>query len=183
MHGVRSGCLTRMDRGWKGSNHAGRVLEPMTMQPRAVPLLARLCLVCLFPFSALDKIVHRKQAMTQARSAPVPAPGALLNVAIAVELVAPVCIVTGRLARPAAAVLAGFCAVTALLYHPFWTHDDLMARGESQGREEFWEFLKNFGLVGGLMLVVLGRELDGVAEVVRHPLAPPAGSRGPSQLR
>ncbi len=144
---------------------------------RAVLLLARLCLVCLFPPSALDKIVHRRQAMTQARSAPVPAPGALLDVAVVVELIAPVCIVTGRLARPAAGVLAGFCAMTAVLYHPFWTHDDLLARGRSQGREELWEFLKNLGLVGGLMLVVLGGELDGVAQVVRHPLAPVAGTR------
>lgn len=149
------------------------------MQQRAVPLLARLCLVCLFPFSALDKIVHRRQAMAQARSAPVPAPGILLDVAIAVEVIAPVCIVTGRLARLAAAVLAGFCAVTALLYLPFWTHDDLLARGKSQGREELWEFLKNFGLVGGLLLVVLGRELDGVGGIMRHPPAPPAGTRIP----
>ena len=144
------------------------------MQQRAIPLLARICLVCLFPFSALDKVVHRREAMKQAESGILPDPGALLDLAIAVEAIAPVCIVTGRLARPAAGVLAGFCAVTALVYHPFWTYEDLMARGKSQGREEFWEFLKNFGLVGGLLLVMLGKELDPVTEVVRHPLAPPA---------
>ena len=74
---------------------------------------------------------------------------------VAVEAIAPLCIVTGRGDRQAATVLAGFCAATALLYHPFWTHDDLFAKGKSKGREELWEFLKNFGLIGGLMYVAL----------------------------
>ncbi len=61
-----------------------------------------------------------------------------------------------------AAALAAFCAATAVLYHPFWQHDDLFAKGKSTGREEFWEFLKNFGLAGGLMLVAL-EDKDGRA--------------------
>ena len=68
-------------------------------------------------------------------------------------MVAPFCIVTGKFDRPAAAVLAGFCAVTAVGCHQFWTYDDLRAPGKSKGREEMWEFLKNFGLVGGLLMV------------------------------
>ena len=109
--------------------------------------------------------------------------GILLDVAIAVEAIAPVCIVTGRLARPAAGVLTAFAPRPPCCITRFWTHDDLLARGTSTGREEFWEFLQNFGLVGGLLLVVLGRELDSVAEVVHHPLAPPAGIRTPSRGR
>ena len=117
--------------------------------------LTRLSLVVLFPFSAADKIFHWGQAMKQAKSGPPPFADAapeLLLAGIAVEAIAPVCIVTGRRDREAAALLAGFCAATAVLYHPFWTHDDLFAEGKSTGREEMWEFLKNFGLVGGLML-------------------------------
>ncbi len=102
---------------------------------RTISFIARLCLVCLFPPSALDKVIHRKQALGQARSGILPDAPALLNVAIAVETIAPICIVTGRYDRKAAGVLAGFCASTALLYHQFWTHDDLMADGKSQGRE------------------------------------------------
>lgn len=79
-----------------------------------------------------------------------------MTAAIAAELLTPLAIVSGRKDREAAALLAGFCTATAVLYHPFWTHGDLLAKGKSKGREEFWEFLKDLGLVGGLMFVALG---------------------------
>ena len=142
-------------------------------QPRTVSFLARLCLVCLFPFSALDKVINRKEALQQAASGVLPDPPLLLDAAIVVEALAPVCILTGRGDRAAAGVLAGFCAVTALLYHPFWKSTDFWAEGKSEGREHFWEFLKNFGLVGGLLLVVFGRELDSPLSVLRHPISTP----------
>ena len=122
-----------------------------------VPLALRLCLVCLFPFSAADKVINRKAAMKQVRSGPLPGGAALLAAGIVVEAVTPVCIVTGRGDRAAAAVLAGFCVATAVFYHPFWTYGDLTARGRAKGREELWEFLKNFGLAGGLLAVACGR--------------------------
>lgn len=117
-------------------------------------LVSRLCLVVLFPFSALDKVLHWNEALEQANSGPLPGGPALLAAAIVVESVTPVCIVTGRRDREAAAMLAAFCVATGVLYHPFWTYDDLGAKGHSKGRDEFWEFLKNLGLVGGLLMVV-----------------------------
>ena len=65
------------------------------------------------------------------------------------------CIVAGWQAPLAALVLAAFCAVTALLYHPFWKHGDFWASGASVDRGHFWDFTKNFGLVGGLLLLAL----------------------------
>ncbi len=139
----------------------------------AVPLLARVCLVVLFPFSALDKILHWKDALQQADSSFLPrATGPVLLVAaIVVELVAPVCIVAGWHDRLAALVLAGFCVATALLYHRFWNSADFWVRGQSKGRTQFWDFLKNFGLVGGLLLVVVGAQLVPVSTVIEHPLS------------
>ena len=121
-------------------------------------LVSRACLVCLFPFSALDKIRHREQALEQARSGPLPDAPLLIDAGTVIEAVAPLCIVTGKFDRPAAFLLAGFCAATALLYHPFWTYDDLRAPGKSKGRDEMWEFLKNLGLVGGLLTVAFPRQ-------------------------
>ena len=132
--------------------------------------IARVCVVVLFPFSAADKIFNWEQAIKQAKSGPAPfahAAPELLLAGIAVEAITPFCIVTGRRDREAAALLAGFCASTALLYHPFWTHDDLFAKGKSTGREELWEFLKNFGLVGGLMLVALDERKTGTSSPQR----------------
>lgn len=125
-----------------------------------VPVLARVLLVWLFPFSAIDKMLHWDDAMEQARSSIVPASWApfLLVCAMAAELVLPVCIVAGWLAPESALVLAAYCAVTALLYHRFWACGDFWKkRGPSKGRTHFWDFLKNFGLAGGLLYIVIGR--------------------------
>ncbi len=148
------------------------------------PLLLRVCLVVLFPFSAFDKIVNWNAAMKQAGNAA--AAPALLIAGIAVEVVTPICIMLGWHDRLAAFVLAGFCAVTAVLYHQFWRFPDFWRFKDGEGLQHFWEFLKNFGLVGGLGLIVLAPRTLPVTEVVRHPLAstyvsgPHAGAVRPS---
>ena len=121
--------------------------------------IARVCLVVLFPFSAADKVFNWNEAIKQAKKGPMPeAAPFMLAAAIGTEALTPVAIVTGWHGREAAALLGGFCTATALLYHPFWEHDDLFKKGKSTGREELWEFLKNFGLVGGLLFIVCERK-------------------------
>jgi putative oxidoreductase len=140
------------------------------MSSAAVWLIARLCLVVMFPFSAADKIWHWKASLAQTEQAHLPGGRLMLLAAIAIEGLTPICIVTGFLDRPAAALLALFCVVTAFLYHPFWTYPDLLAPGAaSQGRDHFWQFVKNFGLVGGLLLVIFAGSLQTPAQVLSHP--------------
>jgi putative oxidoreductase len=134
-----------------------------------LPLLLRICLVVLFPFSALDKILNWPAALRQAGS--VVLPRTLLVLAILVETVTPVCIVTGWHDRAAAFLLAGFCVVTAVLFHQFWRFADFWRFQEGEGLEHFWEFLKNFGLVGGLGLVMLGARPLALSEAAAHPFA------------
>ncbi len=133
------------------------------------PLLLRICLVVLFPFSALDKIVNWDGAMKQAGT--IPFKPAMLVASIVVEFATPACIVTGWHDRLAAFILAGFCLVTAVLFHQFWRFADFWRFREGEGLEHFWEFLKNFGLVGGLGLIVLAPRALPVSEVLLHPLA------------
>jgi putative oxidoreductase len=133
------------------------------------PLLLRISLVILFPFSGLDKIVNWGSAMKQAGS--LPFKPAMLVLSIIVEFVTPVCIVAGWHDRLAALILAGFCVITAVLFHQFWLYPDFWRFNEGEGLEHFWEFLKNFGLVGGLGLIVLAPRTLPVSEVVLHPLA------------
>ena len=118
--------------------------------------VARILLVCMFPFSALDKVIHWDEALAQANSSVLPGGQVLLVLAMALEMGAPIFIVTRCFDVPAAWLLMAFCIVTALLYHPFWTQGDFWAKGESQARTHFWDFTKNLGLAGGLMLVALG---------------------------
>jgi putative oxidoreductase len=135
-----------------------------------LPILARVCLVIMFPFSAYDKIVHWDEAMAQARTSPLPGPAALLIAAIIVEFLTPICIVLGWHDRLAAFILAGFCAVTALLYHPFWKSPGFWSQ-PGEGRAHFWDFWKNFGLVGGLLLLVIGGSFAPAAFILHHPLS------------
>lgn len=134
-------------------------------------LVARIFLVAMFPFSAIDKVWHWRNALAQTESARLRGGKFMLVAAIAVEGVTPFMIVFGVWDRPAAFVLAGFCVVTAVLYHPFWRGPDFFSgRDDSVAREHFWQFLKNFGLVGGLALVMFAGRLAEATSVV-HPSA------------
>lgn len=136
-----------------------------------IPFLIRLCLVVLFPFSALDKIFDWNGALTQAKSSFLPGAPVLLLLGIMVELITPVCILVGWHDRLAAFVLADFCIITALLYHNFWHYPDFWVKGDSKARAHFWDFLKNFGLVGGLLLITFGATLTPIGQVALHPLS------------
>jgi len=152
----------------------------MTLINDYAPLLLRICLVVLFPFSGLDKILNWGSAIKQAGN--IPFKPAMLVASIAVEFVTPVCIVTGWHDRLAAFILAGFCVITAVLFHQFWRFADFGRFKDGEGLQHFWEFLKNFGLAGGLGFIVLAPRTLPVTEVVQHPLAstrvvgPQAGS-------
>jgi putative oxidoreductase len=143
----------------------------MTPATIAVLLVARICLVAMFPLSALEKIFDRRAALAQAKSSWVPDAPLLLVLAILVEGITPICIVFGWHDRLAAFVLAGFCVVTAVLYHPFWAFPNFWSDPHSESREHFWQFVKNFGLVGGLLLVVFAGSLTAPAQVIAHPLS------------
>jgi len=135
-----------------------------------LPFLARVCLVIMFPFSGLDKIVHWRDALKQANSSFLPGGKTLLVLAIVVEFVTPACVVVGWHDRLAAFVLAGFCVVTALLYHPFWNYPSFWSKA-GDGRAHFWDFLKNLGLVGGLLLLTIGGTPLSISAVLTHPLS------------
>jgi len=121
---------------------------------------ARICLVAMFPFSAVDKVIHWRNSLVQTESSGLPGGTIMLVAAIIVEAVTPIMIVSGWYDRLGAFILAGFCFVTAFLYHPFWRYNDFWSPDDkSVAREHFWQFLKNFCIVGGLLLVMFGGPL------------------------
>ena len=134
-------------------------------------VILRVCLVVIFPFSTLDKIFNWDGALKQAKEGVLPGGPVLLVAAMFVEVGTSVCIVAGIFDRAAASLLAFYCIVTAILYHQFWAQGDFFARGDSKGRTHFWDFLKNFGLVGGLGLIILGAPLASVGYVALHPFS------------
>ena len=77
----------------------------------------------------------------------------LLVLAMIVELFTPPMIVFGIYDGIAAFVLAGYCAVTGIVYHAFWSYPRFW-RPDSEGYPHIWDFFKNFAIVGGLIFVM-----------------------------
>jgi putative oxidoreductase len=142
--------------------------------PILVTIAERYLLVVLFyPFSALDKIINFKGAVAQARQT-VSSDGAatiLILVGLTVEIFMPLGILTGTADRLAAFILAGYCGVTALLWKQFWTPGDFWHRGDSKARDLFWDFLKNFSLAGGFLLITFGTTSATVGRFFDNPLS------------
>jgi putative oxidoreductase len=70
----------------------------------------------------------------------------------------PLAILTCTADRAAGLVMAGYCLVTALLWEQFSKPGDFWHAGDSRARELFWDFLKNFSLAGGFLLLVAGAQ-------------------------
>jgi len=139
-----------------------------------IAFAVRLCLVGLFmPFSALDKVLNFPAAVDQAASAVRPRALAVVLIlgGFSIELAMSLAVLTGVADRLAALVLGGYCIVTALLWKQFWRTPDFRLRGPSQGRELFWDFMKNLSVAGGFLLLAFGVDGSGVPLMAHHPLA------------
>jgi putative oxidoreductase len=139
-----------------------------------VSLIVRYGLVMLFlPFSALDKIVGFDGAVKQAQEVFKPRMLAIaaLLCGLGIEIVMSLGVVSGFADRMAALIMAAYCAATAILYKRFWAQGDFWAAGDSKGRGLFWDFLKNFSLGAGFLLIVIGTDGSGLRPFLAHPLA------------
>jgi putative oxidoreductase len=96
---------------------------------------------------------------------------ALICVGIFVELVMPLGILSGIADRLAAFVMAGYCGITALLFKRFWEPGDFWHAGDSKGRTLFWDFLKNFSLAAGFLIITIGIDGRGLQAFLSHPLS------------
>ena len=103
--------------------------------------LGRLLLSLIFVVSGVGKI--GAYAGTQAYMDSMGVPGVLLPLVIALEILGGLAIIVGWQARIAAFLLAGFCLLSAVLFH-----------GNIGDQGEQIQFLKNLGLAGGFLLIV-----------------------------
>ena len=103
--------------------------------------LGRLLLSLIFVVSGVGKI--GAYAGTQAYMDSMGVPGVLLPLVIALEILGGLAIIVGWQARIAAFLLAGFCLLSAVLFH-----------GNIGDQGQQIQFLKNLGLAGGFLLIV-----------------------------
>jgi putative oxidoreductase len=132
----------------------------MTRQDELLAFIARLCLVLIFPFSALNKIFDHQSAIAQAAHGWIPLPASVAVVLLVLggtlEVVGPVCILSGFFRRQAALLFIFYVTVTAVLFHNFWSFP---FNGDAWN-QNFWPFLKNLGLAGGFLYIAADAKMQ-----------------------
>jgi putative oxidoreductase len=136
----------------------------MTQQYQFLDFIARLCLIILFPFSALQKIFDPQAAMAQAAHGWIPLPPTVAAVLLVLggmlEVIGPVCILANFYHRQAALLFIFYVIVTAVLYHNFWS----FSFNGDEWNQNFWPFLKNFGLVAGFLYVATDAKMQSLRD-------------------
>ena len=110
-------------------------------------LIGRILISALFLISAFNKIFNLEGSMGWMESFGVP--GFLIFPAIAIEIILPILVIVGYQARMAAGILAIFCLATAFLFH-----------FDFSSQTQFISFLKNIGLAGGFLFIVVNGTKD-----------------------
>ena len=115
---------------------------PLTTLEPAIALLGRVLLAAIFVHEAWSKLAGYDRAVTYMQAFGLP--GALLPLAIAVELGGGLLVAAGLFTRWAALPLAGFCVVTALIFHT-----------KLNSVNELLHFEKDFAIAGGFLMLFL----------------------------
>lgn len=124
----------------------------MPARPKQLDALARCMMSLLFLVSGLGKLAE--PAATQAYMHAYHVPGILLWPAAAWEIVAGVLLVTGLWVRPLAILLAGWCILTAAIFHT-----------DFADQNQLMNFLKNLTMAGAFAVIAAagapGMSIDG----------------------
>lgn len=118
--------------------------------------LARPLLASAFVAGGISALRQPGPHVEAARTAGLSEPEKLVRIHAVVDVVAGLSLATNRLPRVAALALAGSVVPSTAVAHPFWQEKDKQARSQQQT-----QFLKNLGLLGGLLLATAdtgGRE-------------------------
>jgi putative oxidoreductase len=113
----------------------------MNSQQNLADLAGRVLISAIFLVSGLGKIAG--YAGTQGYMESMGVPGVLLPLTIALEVGGAIAIIVGYRTRLAAFLLAGFCVLSALIFH--------RALGD---QVQFIMFMKNLAIAGGFLLLV-----------------------------
>ena len=120
----------------------------MTALQQNLPLLGRILLGLIFVLSGIFKIPGWEGTLGFMAAKGVPFAPLFVVGAIVLEIVGGLAVIVGFQARIAAAALAVFSVLAALIFHNFWT----LTGFEQQG--EMVHFLKNLAMAGGLLFIV-----------------------------
>jgi len=118
---------------------------PALQNPLA--LLGRILLAILFIRYGFEKVVAFEGTVNYIAAKGLPMPAVLAALATVVELGGGILLAIGLLTGWSALALAGFCILTAFLFHAYWTLPAAQQMGEQIS------FFKDLALAGGLLVV------------------------------
>jgi len=111
-------------------------------------LVGRLLLAIVFIKYGFEKVTGFEGTVGYIASKGLPMPSVLAALATLVELGGGILVAIGLFTRWAALAIAGFCVLTAILFHPFWA-----APAASQMGDQI-SFFKDLALAGGMLMLV-----------------------------
>jgi len=115
---------------------------------RALPFAGRILIAAIFVWSGFGKLGAFSGTVAYIASKGLPLPSLAAAAAAAVELGGGLLLVVGWKTRWAAAAIAVFTAMAAVLFHNFWAVPPEMVQNQSI------HFMKNIAMLGGLLYVV-----------------------------
>ena len=119
----------------------------MPAMQNQLALLGRVLLAILFIRYGFEKVEAFGSTVSYIAAKGLPMPAVLAALATVVELGGGILLAIGLFTGWAALALAGFCVVTAFLFHAFWTLPAAQQMGEQIS------FYKDLALAGGLLVV------------------------------
>ncbi len=128
-----------------------------------IAILGRLLLAAIFLISPLVNLIPNFSATTSAmQSAGVPMPAILLSVAIAMLIAGSLALIAGYQARWGAFLLLIFLLPATYYFHAPWRAGDAAEAGQ-----QVIHFLKNIGLMGAMLLIMVVGSGPGSIDQVR----------------
>src|SRR5262245_62055412 len=120
----------------------------MQMARLYCPLIGRVLLALIFVHSGFGKIAGFSKVAAGMAAKGVPFAELALVVSIVVEIAGALMVIFGWKARWGALALFLWLIPVTLLYHNFWAVDP------AQHQNQFNHFMKNLGLMGGMLLMI-----------------------------
>ncbi|WP_234406225.1 DoxX family protein [Methylobacillus glycogenes] len=117
-------------------------------------MLIRMLMAVMFIESAIDKSLHWHFYLQETTQQGIPFPALALAMAIAVEVLGSIALLTRFQLPLAALMLAGYVFVLNFFYFDFWN----LSGQEAIGLRK--EFLKNLAVVAGLLAFILVHRRD-----------------------
>ena len=117
--------------------------------------IGQICLAAMFIIGGWDAARAPAGRPAKVAALGLPQPELLVRANGATMTAAGLALALGRWPRQAAAVLASVLVPTTIVGHPFW--EETTPQGRTTQRTQF---LKNLGLFGGLLLIVVDDHAD-----------------------